>query len=90
MNGSTMPTWIGEWAIRAAVVCLGLFVTLLAFDLFGLGKIDNPFHNWGSFWQALGIVAGIALMLLLEAFIEHKGWVVKEPEKPNPTQAKMN
>jgi hypothetical protein len=80
-SAPSMPTWIGAWAVRAAVVVLGLFVTLLAMDFFGLGKIDNPFHNWGAFWQALGIAAGICLMLGLEAFVEYKGWTVTEPDK---------
>ena len=84
-----MPTWIGAWAVRAAMVFLGLFVTLLALDLFGLGKTDNPFHNWGSFWQFVGIGTGISLMLGLEFLIERVGWVVQEPEK-KPPETPMN
>lgn len=84
------PTWIGAWAIRAAMVFLGLFVIIIGMDLLGLGKVSNPFHNWGSFWQFVALGAGISLMLGLEFLIQHLGWVVEEPQKPNPTDLPMN
>lgn len=81
----TVPTWIGIWAIRAAVVFLGLFVTTLILDFFGLGKLKNPFHDWAAFWQFVAIGGGISLLLGLEFLIERLGWIVPEPEKKPPS-----
>lgn len=85
-----VPSWVGEWAVRAAAVFLGLFIVIVGMDLLGLGKVSNPFHNWGSFWQFLAIGTAISLLLGLEFFLQRMGWVVKEPKKPDPTDLPMN
>ena len=76
-----MPTWIGSWAIRAAVVVIGVLICMFAFSLFGLSKVDSPFHDWSSFTLFIGISLGVCLLLLIEAFVEHKGWIVEQPKK---------
>ena len=83
------PTWVGAWAIRAAMVFLGLLVTTVALDLFGFGKVTNPFSDWDAWWQFLIVGLGISLMLGLEFLIEYLGWSVTEPEK-TPRDLPMN
>ena len=77
----TNPSWLGAWAIRAAAVFIGLFVVIVGMDLLGLGKVSNPFHDWGSLFQFLAIGAAISLLLGLEFLVQHLGWVVSEPQK---------
>src|SRR4029450_1482186 len=79
--GVAVPTWIGAWAVRAAVVILGVLIAMFAFSLFGLAKVDSPFHDWSSFALFVGISVAISLLLLIEAYVERRGWVIAEPER---------
>lgn len=83
MSGTSpaRPTWIGAWAIRAAVVFLGVFITMVALSFFGFAKADNPFTVWSAFWQFLCIALSVSLLLLLELLVERRGWIVAEPKK---------
>ena len=79
--GPATPTWIGAWAIRAAVVFLGVFITMVALSFFGFAKVDNPFEAWSAFWQFMSIALSVSLLLLIEMLVEHRGWIVQEPKK---------
>lgn len=79
------PTWIGAWAVRAAVVFLGVFMTMLALSFFGFAKADSPFESWSGFSQFLAIGFCVSLLLGIELFVEHRGWIVQEPKQRDPT-----
>ena len=79
------PTWIGAWAVRAGVVFLGVFITMLALSFFGFAKADSPFESWSGFSQFLAIAISVSLLLGIEIFVEHRGWVVTEPKQREST-----
>jgi hypothetical protein len=88
-------TWIGEWTIRGVVVFLGIFCVMLATNILGLSKSDNPFDTWAAFWQAMALGFGVCGLLLIEALVRHEGWSINKPtikisEEEHPPPPPMN
>ena len=72
-------TWVGMWTIRGVVVFVGVFCVMLALDLLGLNKADNPFTSWGGFVQCLALTFGLLFLMGIELLIEHEGWRITKP-----------
>jgi hypothetical protein len=72
-------TWIGAWTIRLVAVFVGIFCLMLAMDILGLNKADNPFTSWSGFFQCLALALGVGLLLGIEALVEHMGWQIGPP-----------
>jgi hypothetical protein len=90
-------TWIGMWTLRAVVVFLGIFCAMLALNLLGLNKSDNPFTSWGGLIQAIALACTVSALLLIEFVIEKMGWVITIPKlhfgddlPPSPPQPPFN
>lgn len=73
-------TWIGVWTIRLVVVFLGIFCVMLATNLLGLNKSDNPFTSWSGFWQGIALAVGVCGLLAVEALVERYDWPITLPK----------
>ena len=72
-------TWIGAWTIRGVVVFVGIFAAMLALDLLGLNKADNPFTSWAGFVQVVALSIAVCILLAIEAIVQHEGWPITRP-----------
>lgn len=72
-------TWIGTWTIRLVSVFVGIFSLMLALDILGLNKTSNPFTTWTGFVQCFALSVGIGILLIVEAVVQHQGWIVGPP-----------